>query len=223
MSFALKRKDTPKAEIDARRARAGDPGPSPISTAIRGSCPAASASASRWAARSCANDPQVFLFDEPLSNLDAKLRAAMRTEITGAAPALLKTTSIYVTQRPDRGDDDGRPHRGDARRHRRAAGRSVRPNDKPANTFVAGFIGSPAMNLDSRDGPDGRALAPRRVPRWRNAAASSRAPRTGRAVFTASGPSTARWRPRRPAGRHRGRRADGGRHAAVLQVPTGRR
>jgi multiple sugar transport system ATP-binding protein len=44
------------------------------------SCPAASASASPWAAPSCA-EPKVFLFDEPLSNLDAKLRVEMRTEI----------------------------------------------------------------------------------------------------------------------------------------------
>ncbi len=53
---------------------------SPISTACRASSRAASASASPWAAPSCAI-PQVFLFDEPLSNLDAKLRVQMRTEI----------------------------------------------------------------------------------------------------------------------------------------------
>ncbi len=54
--------------------------PRPISTASRGNCRAASASAWRWAARSCVI-PAVFLFDEPLSNLDAKLRVQMRTEI----------------------------------------------------------------------------------------------------------------------------------------------
>ena len=63
--------------------------------AARSSFPAASASASPWAAPSCAI-PKVFLFDEPLSNLDAKLRVQMRTEIKRVHQKV-KTTTVYVT------------------------------------------------------------------------------------------------------------------------------
>ena len=86
-----------KAEI----ALAGRSAPPPsstspaCSTAIRASSPAASASASPWAAPSSAT-PQVFLFDEPLSNLDAKLRVQMRGEIKELHQKL-KTTAVYVT------------------------------------------------------------------------------------------------------------------------------
>ena len=70
-------------------------GSTPCSTATRGNSRAASGSASRWAARSSATR-KVFLFDEPLSNLDAKLRVQMRAEIKRAA-ARVRTTTIYVT------------------------------------------------------------------------------------------------------------------------------
>ncbi len=68
---------------------------SSISTASPPTCPAASASASRWVARSSATR-SVFLMDEPLSNLDAKLRVQMRTEISRIQQRL-ETTTIYVT------------------------------------------------------------------------------------------------------------------------------
>jgi ABC-type thiamine transport system ATPase subunit len=69
--------------------------------------------------RAIVRKPQVFLFDEPLSNLDAKLRVAMRTEINGVAPAAEDDVDLRHA-RSDRSDDDGRSHRGDERRARRA-------------------------------------------------------------------------------------------------------
>ena len=96
--------------------------------------------------RAIVRDPQVFLFDEPLSNLDAKLRVAMRTEIKELHQRL-RTTSIYVThdqiEAMTMGDQivvmrDGRIEQ---------KGSPLELYDRPANLFVAGFIGSPAMNL----------------------------------------------------------------------------
>ncbi len=96
--------------------------------------------------RAIVRDPQVFLFDEPLSNLDAKLRVAMRSEIKELHQRL-KTTSIYVThdqiEAMTMGDKivvmrDGRVEQ---------TGRPLELYDHPANQFVAGFIGSPAMNF----------------------------------------------------------------------------
>ena len=96
--------------------------------------------------RAIVRDPQVFLFDEPLSNLDAKLRVAMRSEIKELHQRL-KTTSIYVThdqiEAMTMGDKivvmrDGRVEQ---------TGSPLDLYDFPANQFVAGFIGSPAMNF----------------------------------------------------------------------------
>ena len=83
--------------------------------------------------RAIVREPQVFLMDEPLSNLDAKLRVQMRAEIA-AAPARARRDDDLRHPRPGRGDDDGRPDRGDARR-RAAAGRpaagALRPPGQP--------------------------------------------------------------------------------------------
>jgi multiple sugar transport system ATP-binding protein len=96
--------------------------------------------------RAIVRDPQVFLFDEPLSNLDAKLRVQMRTEIKELHQRL-QTTSIYVThdqiEAMTMGDQivvmrDGRIEQ---------TGSPLELYDRPANLFVAGFIGSPAMNF----------------------------------------------------------------------------
>jgi multiple sugar transport system ATP-binding protein len=96
--------------------------------------------------RAIVRDPQVFLFDEPLSNLDAKLRVAMRSEIKELHQRL-KTTSIYVThdqiEAMTMGDKivvmrDGRIEQ---------TGSPLDLYDNPANQFVAGFIGSPSMNF----------------------------------------------------------------------------
>jgi multiple sugar transport system ATP-binding protein len=96
--------------------------------------------------RAIVRDPQVFLFDEPLSNLDAKLRVQMRTEIKELHQRL-KTTTIYVThdqvEAMTMADkivvmQDGRIEQ---------IGAPLELYDRPANVFVAGFIGSPSMNL----------------------------------------------------------------------------
>jgi len=96
--------------------------------------------------RAIVRDPQVFLFDEPLSNLDAKLRVAMRTEIKELHQRL-KTTSIYVThdqiEAMTMADKIVVMRDGIVEQ----TGSPLELYDFPANQFVAGFIGSPAMNF----------------------------------------------------------------------------
>jgi multiple sugar transport system ATP-binding protein len=96
--------------------------------------------------RAIVRDPQVFLFDEPLSNLDAKLRVQMRTEIKELHQRL-KSTSIYVThdqiEAMTMADQIVVMREG----HIEQSGAPLELYDHPVNTFVAGFIGSPAMNL----------------------------------------------------------------------------
>ena len=96
--------------------------------------------------RAIVRHPQVFLFDEPLSNLDAKLRVQMRAEIKDLHQRL-KTTTIYVThdqiEAMTMADKIVVMHGG----HVEQIGAPLELYDRPANVFVAGFIGSPAMNL----------------------------------------------------------------------------
>ena len=96
--------------------------------------------------RAIVRDPQVFLFDEPLSNLDAKLRVAMRTEIKELHQRL-KTTTVYVThdqiEAMTMADKIVVMHDGIVEQ----MGTPLDLYDSPANIFVAGFIGSPAMNF----------------------------------------------------------------------------
>jgi multiple sugar transport system ATP-binding protein len=96
--------------------------------------------------RCIVRDPQVFLFDEPLSNLDAKLRVQMRTEIKELHQRL-KTTSVYVThdqiEAMTMGDKIVVMRDGIVEQ----TGSPLEVYDRPANQFVAGFIGSPAMNF----------------------------------------------------------------------------
>jgi len=96
--------------------------------------------------RALARDPAVFLFDEPLSNLDAKLRVEMRTEIK-LLHQRIKTTIVYVTHDQIEAMTladriavmkDGLIHQFDT---------PQQVYDNPANLFVAGFMGSPAMNF----------------------------------------------------------------------------
>src|SRR5690348_10277190 len=96
--------------------------------------------------RAIVRDPQVFLFDEPLSNLDAKLRVQMRTEIK-ALHQRLKTTSIYVTH--DQVEAMTMADRIVVMRDGivEQIGSPLDLYDAPVNQFVAGFIGSPAMNF----------------------------------------------------------------------------
>jgi multiple sugar transport system ATP-binding protein len=96
--------------------------------------------------RAIVRDPQVFLFDEPLSNLDAKLRVQMRTEIK-ALHQRLRTTSVYVThdqvEAMTMADRIVVMHDGRVEQ----IGTPLDLYDHPENLFVAGFIGSPAMNF----------------------------------------------------------------------------
>lgn len=96
--------------------------------------------------RAIVRDPQVFLFDEPLSNLDAKLRVQMRVEIKSLHQRL-HATSIYVThdqiEAMTMADRIVVLHEGRVEQ----IGSPLELYDHPANLFVAGFIGSPAMNF----------------------------------------------------------------------------
>ena len=98
--------------------------------------------------RAIVRDPQVFLFDEPLSNLDAKLRVAMRAEIKDLHQRL-KTTTVYVThdqiEAMTMADKIVVMNAGNVEQF----GAPLELYDRPANLFVAGFIGSPAMNFIS--------------------------------------------------------------------------
>jgi multiple sugar transport system ATP-binding protein len=146
MAFSLKLKRAPKTEIKARVDRAAEilglgklleRYPRQLSGGQR----------QRVAmGRAIVRDPQVFLFDEPLSNLDAKLRVAMRTEIK-ALHQRLKTTTIYVThdqiEAMTMADKIVVMHDGVVEQ----VGAPLELYDRPANLFVAGFIGSPAMNI----------------------------------------------------------------------------
>ena len=154
MGFALKVSNTPKAEIDRRVREAAeilslteylDRKPRHLSGGQR----------QRVAmGRAIVRDPQVFLFDEPLSNLDAKLRIQMRTEIKELHQRL-KTTTVFVThdqiEAMTLADrivvmQDGRIEQ---------IGTPLDLYDNPANEFVATFIGAPSMNLLSGDLKDG--------------------------------------------------------------------
>ena len=96
--------------------------------------------------RAIVRDPKVFLFDEPLSNLDAKLRVAMRAEIK-ALHQRLKTTTVYVThdqvEAMTMADRIVVMHDGVVEQ----IGAPLELYDQPRNLFVAQFIGSPAMNV----------------------------------------------------------------------------
>jgi multiple sugar transport system ATP-binding protein len=96
--------------------------------------------------RAIVRDPKVFLFDEPLSNLDAKLRVAMRAEIK-ALHQRLKTTTVYVTH--DQVEAMTMADRIVVMQEGRIEqiGTPLELYDHPANLFVAQFIGSPAMNV----------------------------------------------------------------------------
>jgi multiple sugar transport system ATP-binding protein len=96
--------------------------------------------------RAIVRNPQAFLMDEPLSNLDAKLRVQMRAEISGLQDDL-GTTTIYVThdqvEAMTMGDRIAVMRKGELQQ----VGRPQDLYDRPVNLFVGGFIGSPAMNM----------------------------------------------------------------------------
>lgn len=146
MAFGLKLKKVPKAEIDQKIQRASKilglkeylkRKPADLSGGQR----------QRVAlGRAIVRDAPIFLMDEPLSNLDAKLRVSMRAEIAKIHQQL-KTTTIYVTHDQTEAMTladrivvlkDGQIQQ---------VGTPMDVYNKPANVFVAGFIGSPAMNF----------------------------------------------------------------------------
>ena len=146
MGFALKLAKTPKAEIDRKVEEAArildltehlDRKPANLSGGQR----------QRVAmGRAIVRDPQAFLMDEPLSNLDAKLRVQTRTSISRLQKRL-GTTMVYVTH-----DQTEAMTLGDRLAVMRSgllqqAGSPQELYDRPLNLFVAGFIGSPAMNF----------------------------------------------------------------------------
>ncbi|MEY4984343.1 MAG: hypothetical protein RIR62_2609, partial [Pseudomonadota bacterium] len=146
MGFALKMRGMDRAEIDSRVKRAAEVlGLTPYLDRY----PRALSGGQRQRVamgRAIVRDPQVFLFDEPLSNLDAKLRVQMRTEIRELHQRL-KTTTVYVThdqiEAMTMADkivvmQGGRIEQ---------VGPPLELYDRPANTFVASFIGSPSMNM----------------------------------------------------------------------------
>ena len=158
ISFGLRMRKTPKAEIRRRVADAAqilsleallDRRPKELSGGQR----------QRVAVgRAIVRHPKAFLFDEPLSNLDAKLRVQMRTEL-GRLHLRLKTTTVYVThdqvEAMTLGDrivvmKDGVIQQIDT---------PMNVYQRPANHFVAGFIGSPAMNFIDGRHYDGQFVA----------------------------------------------------------------
>jgi multiple sugar transport system ATP-binding protein len=158
MAFPLKMRRLPKAEIERKVKAAAellgishllDRRPRALSG---GECQRVALG------RAIVRNPQVFLFDEPLSNLDAKLRVHMRTELRTLVRRL-KTTTLYVTH-----DQEEAMTLGDRLVVLRdgvvqQCGEPVEVYDQPANRFVASFFGTPAMNFlegrlnGSRDAP----------------------------------------------------------------------
>jgi multiple sugar transport system ATP-binding protein len=133
--------------------------------------------------RAIVREPQVFLMDEPLSNLDAKLRVSTRTQIA-ALQARLGVTTVYVThdqvEAMTMGDrvavlKDGILQQVDT---------PLRLYEAPANVFVAGFIGSPAMNLFTVDlVPGGGRLGETVLPVPRDVLAAAHARGLGQATY----------------------------------------
>ena len=152
MAFGLKLRKMSKEEIDARVREAADV--LEITDFLERKPKALSGGQRQRVAmgRAIVREPKAFLMDEPLSNLDAKLRVQMRTEL-GRLHSRLKTTTVYVTHDQVEAMTLG---------HRVAVLKPVsvaRPDNlqqvappaelfhNPKNMFVAGFIGSPAMNM----------------------------------------------------------------------------
>ncbi|MCB2128243.1 MAG: sn-glycerol-3-phosphate ABC transporter ATP-binding protein UgpC [Rhodobacteraceae bacterium] len=145
MGFSLKLKGASKADIESKVARAAE---ILHLSELLGRYPRQLSGGQRQRVamgRAIVRDPEVFLFDEPLSNLDAKLRVQMRAEIRQLHHRL-KTTTIYVTH--DQIEAMTMADRIVVLRNGRIeqAGSPLELYDTPANAFVGGFIGSPSMN-----------------------------------------------------------------------------
>ena len=158
LQFALKIRKTPKEDMDRRVREAAeilgiteylDRKPKQLSGGQR----------QRVAlGRAIVRQPAVFLFDEPLSNLDAKLRVQMRAEITKLQKGL-QTTTVYVTH--DQIEAMTMGHRIAIMKsgNLQQVGTPLEVYEQPANLFVAGFIGTPPMNLVPATIEDGSIVA----------------------------------------------------------------
>jgi len=146
MAYGLKIQGLPKAEINTRVQRAAE-----ILElgALLDRMPRALSGGQRQRVamgRAIVRKPAVFLFDEPLSNLDAKLRVQMRLEIQ-KLHAALRTTSLYVTHDQVEAMTLGQRMIVMNKGRAEQIGTPAQVYGKPATTFVASFIGSPPMNL----------------------------------------------------------------------------
>jgi len=154
MAYGLKLRKMPKADIAARVQKAAD---MLELTPLLERRPAQLSGGQRQRVamgRAIVREPQVFLMDEPLSNLDAKLRVQMRAEISAVVRSL-KTTTLYVTH-----DQTEAMTMGDRMAVMKAGllqqlGSPGDCYDNPNNIFVAQFVGSPPMNLVTADCIDG--------------------------------------------------------------------
>jgi ABC-type sugar transport system ATPase subunit len=160
LAFGLRRRKAPKDEIARRVEQAAaslDLGP----YLQRKPGQLSGGQAQRVAlGRALVRDPQVFLMDEPLSNLDAKLRTQTRGEIKRLQQDV-RTTTVYVThdqvEAMTMGDRIAVMNDGELEQ----VGTPEELYERPANMFVGGFIGSPAMSFftaDAGGGPDGTRL-----------------------------------------------------------------
>ena len=205
LSFGLKNAGLPKAEIDKRIKRASEI--LQIEPLLERKPAALSGGQRQRVAigRALVRDVDVFLFDEPLSNLDAKLRSELRVEIKRLHQQL-ENTMIYVTH--DQIEALTLADRIAVMRggyiQQLADPKTI--YNKPANLFVAGFIGSPAMTLLKGRIADGGGLRPGR---------RQRAARRLRRRRPAGGH---RGDPRRPARARHGARRDGEGLPAVIDI-----
>ena len=156
--------------------------------------------------RAIVREPAVFLMDEPLSNLDAKLRVQTRAEIARLHQRL-ETTMVYVTHDQVEAMTMGQRIAVMSEGLLQQVGTPQTLYDTPINRFVAGFIGSPSMNF-----VEVHVDAP---------ATGARARRTGRLVDPAARPASARRRGRRPA--RRSSSASGRSTSSSARSPSGDR
>ncbi len=224
LSFGLENLKTPKPEIQKRVAEAArmlrmeqllERRPGQLSGGQR----------QRVAiGRAVVREPKIFLFDEPLSNLDAELRVQMRTEI-GSLHQRLGNTMIYVTH--DQVEAMTMADRIAVLKDGRLEqfGRPLDLYNRPANLFVAGFIGSPRMNfLNGKIAPWPRRRhrgARRRRPGRGSGGRSGRDRGNGREARRAAGAYPPRGRGRRDALRHH-HRAVGRRELPARRPPLRR-
>ncbi len=208
MAFSLKLRRAPKAEIDERVSRAAKI--LNLDTLLHRFPRELSGGQRQRVAmgRAIVRDPKVFLFDEPLSNLDAKLRVAMRAEIK-ALHQRLQTTTVYVThdqiEAMTMADRIVVMHDGIIEQ----IGTPLELFDHPQNLFVAQFIGSPAMNV--LQGTAGLACVEAEGAKWPVSSEASAALAAGQNVHYGI----------RPSDIHIGTASEGVPAKVVVVEPTG--